>query len=62
MATVTKGSSYYYQNSNGGVSSVVGYESSTRRVCRTSFTLDASATDLTVKLYASTGNVSYRNC
>lgn len=62
MATVTKGSSYYYQNSNGGVSAVVGYESKTRRVCRISFTLDASATDLTVKLYASPGNVDYRNC
>ena len=62
MATVTKGSSYYYQDSKGGVSQVVGYESKTRRVCRTAFTVDSPCTDLTVKLYASLGNVDYRNC
>lgn len=62
MATVTKGSSYYYQDSKGGVSQVVGYESKTRRVCRTAFTVDSPCTDLTVKLYASKGDVSYRNC
>lgn len=62
MATVTKGSSYYYQDSKGGVSQVVGYESKTRRVCRTAFTVDSPCTDLTVKLYASLGNVEYRNC
>lgn len=62
MATVTKGSCYYYQTNTGGVSQVVGYESKTRRVCRTSFTVDSPCTDLTVKLYASLGNVEYRNC
>ena len=61
MAAI-KGSSYYYQNSKGGVSSVVGYESKTRRVMRTAFTVNDSATKLTVKMKMSAGDVSYRNC
>lgn len=61
MAAI-KGSSYYYQNSKGGVSQVVGYESKTRRVMRTAFTVNDSATKLTVKMKMSPGDVSYRNC
>ena len=61
MAAI-KGSSYYYKTNSGGVSSVVGYESSSRRVMRTAFTVDDSATKLTVKMKMSAGDVSYRNC
>lgn len=61
MAAI-KGSSYYYKTNTGGVSSVVGYESSSRRVMRTAFTVNDSATKLTVKMKMSAGDVSYRNC
>ncbi len=58
MATITTSAPYFYKNGSGGVSGVVGYESSSNRVARYSFTspsTGASAVSLTMPYVSSGG-------
>ena len=58
MATITTSAPYFYKNGSGGVSGVVGYESSSNRVARYSFTspsTGATAVSLTMPYVSSGG-------